>query len=343
MVAQIRTSSHTLTTVQALEERPYEFDFFSVLRYIECLHPDKPRLGEAARPMDEPIRLSQEPSLAFAPSTLATFKAGDQSHPHRLATYFFGVFGPNGPLPLHLTEYAKDREYNEDDPTFRRFVDIFHHRLLLLFYRAWADANPATSLDRAAPRRFDGYLGSISGVGSEAFRDRDALPDEAKFYFAGLLGVKTRPVKALLAMLGEFLEVPFRLQQYVGEWMNLASEDWCRLGAEQSESRLGFDIVLGRSVWSCQHKFRLVCGPVSFEKFKRLLPRQDSLAKLRDLVRSYLGDEFKWDLNLLLVARDVPGLRLGISGELGWTSWLGERQVEVDADDVVVHPTVALN
>lgn len=343
MVAKVRTSTDTLSALHAIEEKPYEFDFFSVLRYLECLHADKPRLGEATRPIDEPVRVTQDPSLAFAPSTLASFKAGDGSTPHRLSAYFFGLYGPHGPLPLHLTEYAHDRELNYDDPTFRRFTDIFHHRLMLLFYRAWANANPAPSLDRPEPRRFDTYVGSLFGLASEGVRHRDAMPDDAKLYLSGLFGLKTRPASALVALLKEFLELPFELREFVGTWLRLPHENWSKLGSSPTTSTLGVDTLLGNSVWACQHRFRIVCGPIGYADFKRLLPGRDSLKKLRDLVRNYLGDEFEWDLNLLLFAAQVPSLRLGQSGELGWTTWLGERHTSTDADDVIISPTTAVN
>jgi type VI secretion system protein ImpH len=97
-------------------------------------------------------------------------------------------------------------------------------------------------------------------------------------------------------------------------------------------------VVLGSHVWTCQNRFRLLCGPLPFADFKRLLPRADSLKKLRDLVRNYLGDEFDWDLNLVLFADEVPEVRLGQSGDLGWTTWLGKRQSTADATEVIVNP-----
>lgn len=338
MVGKSRTSADAVATLQAIEERPFEFDFFAVLRRLECLHPDKPRFGEGARPVDEPVRLTQEPSLAFAPSALASFRAAAGSEPHRLTEYFFGLFGPHGPLPLHMTEYAKDRELNADDPSFRRFADIFHHRMLLLFYRAVANASPATSLDRPASGRFDAYVGSIFGIAGSELRSRDAVPDSAKLHLAGLLSLKTRPAVALAALLNSFIQLPFRVVEFFGAWMKLATVDWSMLGTRLRPSTLGSDTVLGSSVWTCQNRFRLVCGPVPFEAFSRLLPGRESLTKLRDLVRNYLGDEFEWDLNLVLVANEVPQLELGVAGELGWTTWLGQRRSAADAADVIVNP-----
>ncbi|TDJ36360.1 MAG: type VI secretion system baseplate subunit TssG, partial [Gammaproteobacteria bacterium] len=109
MGTQAGTSADTLKFLRELEESPYRHDFFMALRRLESMYPDMPRFGQGARPIDEPIRLGQEPSMAFAPSALASFRAGDKDRPHKLSGFFFGLFGPNGPLPLHLTEYARDR------------------------------------------------------------------------------------------------------------------------------------------------------------------------------------------------------------------------------------------
>ena len=341
MDTQVGTSADTLKFLRELEESPYRFDFFMALRRIESIHADKPRLGEGVRPMDEPIRLGQEPSLAFAPSALAAFTAGDKDRPHRLQNFFFGLFGPNGPLPLHLTEFARDRERHERDPTFRRFADIFHHRLLLLFYRAWANAQPTVSLDRAARRRVDTYVGSVFGLGAPEFRGRDNVPDEAKLHMAGRFALQTKCAEGLLAVLEEFLHLPFRIAEFIGEWLRLSSRDWLRLGAMGSACALGKGTVIGRSVWNCQHKFRIICGPLRLEEFKRLLPGGPSLTRLRDTVRGFVGFGLDWDLNLVLARADVPRLCLGVSGELGWTAWLGERKTTTDADDVIIRPNIA--
>jgi type VI secretion system protein ImpH len=341
METQAGTSADTLKFLRELEESPYRHDFFMALRRLECMHPDKPRFGRGARPIDEPVRLGQEPSMAFAPSAIASFEAGSKDRPHKMSGFFFGLFGPNGPLPLHLTEFARDRERNENDPTFRGFADIFHHRLLMLFYRAWADAQPTVSLDRETSRRIDTYVGSVFGIGAPEFRNRDSVPDNARLHMAGRLALQTKPAEGLLAILQDFFRLPFQIVEYVGEWLRLSRNDWMRLGAVGSAGALGKDAVIGSSVWNCQHKFRIVCGPLQLDDFTQLLPGGDSLRRLRDTVRGYIGFSVDWDLNLVLASADVPQLSLGKSGVLGWTTWLGERQSTEDADDIIIRPNVA--
>ncbi len=94
---------------EQLGRAPHAFDFFQALRRLECEHRDRPRIGAGLRPGDDPVRLGQPPYLNFAGSTVSSFAAGTGGRPWRLAVNFFGLLGPNGPLPLHLTEYARDR------------------------------------------------------------------------------------------------------------------------------------------------------------------------------------------------------------------------------------------
>ncbi len=344
MAGANRATSEAVELVRALEEAPYKFNFFQAMRLIEAGNPGLERVGKAHRPSREPVRLGQEPSLAFAPSMLASFQPGKDDSADYLAGYFFGMFGPNGPLPLHLTEYARDRELLANDKTFRAFADIFHHRMMSLFYRAWAEARPTVQMDRPDQDQFAKYVGSIFGMGTPGLRDRDALDDHAKLYMAGRLSQQARPAEGLQAMLEELFLVPMTVEQYVGEWMSLPAEARMELGKSPAVATLGETATLGERVWGSQHKFRIVCGPLDGKDFRRFLPGEKSLAKLCSTVRNYVGDELDWELRLLLLGKDTPTAKLGEFGQLGWTSWIGEKKSDQPADDVVLHPMgLALN
>lgn len=337
MAGSNRASTKAVELLAELGSNPHRFEFYAAMRLLDALHPELPRLGRASRPAQEPIRLGQEPSLAFAASMLAGFEARTPEAADRLDVNFFGMFGPNGPLPLHLTEYARDRDRHEHDPTFRRFADVFHHRMLSLFYRAWADAQPAISLDRSDDDRYFGYLGSLIGLGSPSAWDRDELPDHARVYLAGLLSMQNRPAEGLRSAVEEYLRVPVSLEEFVGEWLDLPEMNYLRLGISEQACLLGVTTTAGARTWYRQGRIRIVCGPLDFDDFTRLLPSGSSLARLNALVRSYAGDELEWELQLLLEVVDVPSIRLGVAGQLGWTTWLGTRMSDNDADDVVIH------
>ena len=80
-------------------------------------------------------------------------------------------------------------------------------------------------------------------------------------------------------------------------------------------------------------------GPLNLDQFERVLPGGESLRRLVALVRNYIGDQLNWDVNLVLKKQEVPDLRLGQSGYLGWTSWLTPRPGEHDADDAIFDPS----
>ena len=109
MDANLGHETDALNFLSAVSREPYRYDFYQTLRRVECLYPARPRWGTALRPVDEPLRLGQEPELAFAPSPLASLDPGANGAPPRLHVRLFGLLGPNGPLPIHLTEYARHR------------------------------------------------------------------------------------------------------------------------------------------------------------------------------------------------------------------------------------------
>src|SRR6056297_2073854 len=84
--------------LEKLQKAPYSFDFFQALRLLERAFPDAPRLGQSVRIADEPVRLSQEPSLKFAPAAVAGFGPAGDSRRNQLRVHFFGLCGPNGAL-----------------------------------------------------------------------------------------------------------------------------------------------------------------------------------------------------------------------------------------------------
>lgn len=317
----------------ALHQRPWQFSFYQALRRLEASHRDRPRLGRSARPAQDPVRLAQEPSVQFAPATLAGWEDRADGPP-RLSVHFFGLFGPHGPLPLHLTEYARDRTRHHRDPTFARFADLFHHRALSLFYRAWANARPAISFDRPETDRFALYVGALAGLGTEALRDRDAMPDLTKLHFAGLLAGQTRHAEGLAAILSAFFQMKVRVETFVGAWLALPPRDGTRLGAGAGTAALGGTALLGARIWSRQHKFRLVFGPLSLADYLRLLPGGTSFHRLIPIVRNYAGDTLVWDVNLILRREEVPPMRLGQQGRLGWTTWLMPRNAPQDAGEL---------
>lgn len=327
-------------TERRIERAGAGMDFYQALRLLENAHPDKPRIGASLRPRDDAVRFGQDPSLGFEHGALAGVRPASGAMRPRLTVNFTGLLGANGPLPLHITEYARERMRNHRDSTLVAFLDVFHHRMVSLFYRARASADPATSLDRPDSDRFGDYVGSLFGVGTPALRGRDEISDFAKLHFAGLMANARRPASGLVAILQAYFGAPVELEQFVGHWMPIPPEAQGRMGAPDRGNRLGVSTVLGTRVWDRQHKFRLVIGPLDYAAYRRMLPGGASLRRLVDWVNGYAGLALDWDLRLVLRREEVPRLALG-GRQLGWTTWLASGPAARDARQLLINPAHA--
>ncbi len=325
MASTDRIADRRLALLSALESTPWAFDFYQALRRVESLHPELPRLGEALRASDEPVRLGQQVELSFAPSNVALVRPGPGGRP-RISVRFLGLFGPQGPMPTHLTEFTRERERAYNDPTLARFADMFHHRLLLLFYRAWRQAQPTASRDRPTLDRFMVYLGSLVGTASPAFAGRDSISDESKRHFAGHLSRGVKSADSLASILSAYFDFPVVVRQFAARWMRLPVSEQTRLGL--GGAALGQSAVAGSRVFDAQHHVELRLGPMSLADYESVLPPGGSHHKLRDWVRMFTCEEFFVHALLQLDATQVPALRLGSAERLGWTTWLGRRAAD---------------
>ena len=321
-----------------LEGQVARMDFFQVLRLIENANLLLPRIGTSLRPRDDAVRFGQDPQLIFHESALASFKRADGEGRARLAVNFFGLLGANGPMPVHITEYVRDRLRHGGDATLLAFLDVFHHRMLSLFYRARATAEPTISLDRPDGDRFSVFVGSMFGIGAPALRERDAIGDFAKLHFAGLLANKARPAAGLVTILREYFKLPIQVEQFVGHWMKMPDEIHSRMGGFDNSNRLGSSMVLGKSVWDCQHKFRIVIGPVGYDDYRRFMPGGESMQRLLAWVKNYVGLTLDWDVRLVLQKEEMPPLRLGGATRMGWSTWLASAPPLRNPDQMLINP-----
>lgn len=330
-----RSRPDHLTHLERLQEAPERHHVFHAFRVLEAAYRDKPRIGNSRRPREDAVRFGQEAELSFPPSTLAAFRPPDGSGPGRVTNRFFGLFGPQGPLPLHLTEFARDRARHFRDRTFVAFADMLTHRMMSLLYRAWRTGQPAPSFDRGDNDSFERKIAAVSGYRNEAMRGADAFPDLAKRHFTGILAQGPKNAEGLVSILSSFFTAPVAVEQFVGSWLELEPDDRWQLGARAA---LGRTTSIGDSVWSRSAKFRLRIGPLPLGDYERLLPGGASLERLRSIVRSYVGDGLDWDVNLILKAGEQPDPILGAEVRLGQTSWLGAARKGADADDLYLEP-----
>ena len=326
----------TDSLIAKLAEKPFAFDFYAAVRRVQSGSLGLPRIGRSLSPSQDPLRFAQSPALDFAPATLESVERKDPTRPPTLYSRHFGLFGPNGPLPLCLTEYAHDRLRHYKDGTFTAFCNVFHHRLLSFFFRAWADAHKTVDLDRPDDRCWSQFVGSLFGLGMESLLGRESVPDRAKLYFAGRLAQQNRNAEGLEAIIADFFGVPTAVHTFIGRWLNLPPGSTCKLGDSPSTGAVGASVIVGSRVWTCQLHFRLRMGPMKLADFERLLPVGGAFRRLCDWVRHYTGDQYSWDTQMVLAKDEVPVTQMGWAGRLGWTTWLKTKPFEHDADDLIL-------
>ncbi|KIN70272.1 Type VI secretion protein, VC A0111 family [Sulfitobacter noctilucae] len=343
MATNKRVGSDTLSHFDKLVEDPEKHHIFQAMRVIDAAYPDAPRLGDARRPREDRVRLGQEAELAFPPSTISSFKPGVGKLPGKLLNRFFGMFGPHGPLPLHLTEYARNRQRNQRDHTIVAFANMLTHRMMSLFYRAWRSGQPAASFDREDDE-FERRVAAVAGFRGDAMQERDAMPDLSRRHFAAYMAQNSKNPDGLKSFLSAFFDVQVELEQFVGCWLQLEPDDRWEMG---SMARLGQTASIGNKVWSRTAKFRLRIGPLDRERYDRFLPGNEGFSRLEAIVRSYVGDSLDWDVQLILKGEDVPRAVLGGTTRLGQSSWVDMKKDDdtprPDAGDLFLAPATNLS
>jgi type VI secretion system protein ImpH len=308
---------------------PFRFDFLSVIRELERSAPNKPRVGDSSVVAEDVVTLGQDPYLEFPASNISNYEPTASGIP-RLMTRFLGFFGPQGALPLNTTVEAYTWSTStKHDQSFARFTDIFATRFQQLFFRAWADARPLVQHDRPKQDRFIRFLGSVAGIGSDAFAERDSVEDIAKIPFAGLTGSVVKSASRLRQLIRGVFKVEADIEERIGSWLTFEPGDQMALGT--AGSSLGVDTFLGGRAYSINEKVRIAIRTNSLEQYRSFLPSGDLSERLADLVFYYLGHRYEFDVQLALPARLAPPSRLGVSGELGWTSWIAPKTAEADA------------
>ena len=326
---------------QTLVEHPYGFDFFQAVRLLGLILPDRPDVGTSAKPSEEVVRFKARQSLEFPASAIHALDI--ESDPARMVVAFMGLTGFEGVLPHHYTEHIIARAGSRDF-AMAEFLDLFNHRLISLFYRAWEKHQLPAAYHKAAARKerpdaFTGYLFDFIGMGTGGLRGRLAIPDEALLRYAGLFAQFPRSASVLRGILRDHFGVPVEVEQFDGAWRLLEMDELCNLDDRDIRNQLGVGAIAGDGVWDPQARFRIRLGPVSLTRFAWFLPGTGAVRELDDITRLYVGEVLHFEWQVVLEAAEVPWCTLGDDAEpgprLGWCAWLKTEEFEADPADAV--------
>lgn len=378
----------------------FEFDFFQALKLLDAMSEERP--ADSVDPIDRlagAIRIRALPSLAFPASSIHRIgRPGswdgdtrtDPDHPllPAVTLNFFGLTGPNGPLPIEYTDLLNRLAFMGgvaplERTALRDWLDIFNHRLGLMLYAAWEkyrfpvryaqfarlkrtwDERPADAPRRLppAPDPFTRSVLSLVGLGAPSLQQRlrvdppearaddersqplARIDDLALLHYAGLLSRRVPTAIGLQILLSDYFGVGVKIEELTGQWLTFNPSTPTNLGPE-GQGRLGRNTIAGERVWDASSRFRVVLGPLRYVQFVEFLPdpipvpRRKGFFLLSQLVRLYVGAEFDFDVQLVLLGSEVPDCSIqevreeDLGVRLGWNTWL-PKSVPPDAVDDV--------
>jgi type VI secretion system protein ImpH len=341
-----------------LQNEPQRIPFFQAVRLLSAASRGRERVGRHADPSHEAVRFRTPTSIEFPPSEVAGLEEPARAGaPPEMTVAFMGMTGPQGALPASYTELLIERRRYRDTALWS-FLDIFTHRFVSLFYRAfekyrlpvaWEQEAFRPGVGPAARARpggagvgaadldtFTEALYAFVGLSTKGLRGRLAVRDETLIFHSGLAAQRPRSAVAVEQVLASHFDMPVKVVPFIPQWMPLADDALTRMGL--ANSRLGMDVVCGSRIQVRQSKFRLRLGPLPLDRFEEMLPKGAGARPLVELTRFLVGMELDFEVQPLLRKRDVPACRMGGPGpppRLGFTTWISSGTSRRDAEDVV--------
>lgn len=323
---------------QDLLDEPYNYQFFQAVRLLERVFENKKTVGRDALPHEEVVRFRSRIALEFPSSEIHQLAPRkDESVPTlEMIVNFMGMIGVSGVLPTHYTELVLDRIRHRDTAMWE-FLDIFTHRSVSMFYRAWAKYRFPIDYERGSDD-FTSNLFDFAGFGTLGLRGRMDVRDESMLPYAGLIAQRPHSVNAIENIVEDYFGIGASIEVFHGQWLQLSRQDLTRIGTQKNT--LGKNTIAGTRVWDQQSKFRLKLGPLPVDKFFAFLPGASGHKALKSIVDLMVGFEFDYDAKLCLDKKQVPKTILTTRAMrrpmLGWTSFLKTLPSEHDDEQLVL-------
>jgi type VI secretion system protein ImpH len=337
--------------LKQLFDEPWRFEYSQAMRVLMRNSQHGTTGDPADRRFDverEPARVGANPTMGFPASDIQSLEPIADTEMRKMVVNFLGLTGPSAVLPHPYTEFIIERTMDRDQSP-AAFLDIFNHRMAMLFYYAWERYRAPAVYERNPDHDlFRRMLLSFAGLGTEqitAGLSRDPatglrnLPDDFFATYAPLLAIQPRSASALETLLRDYFGVPVEVVQFVGTWYQLDEESTTRFRGDASESeRMGHGVVVSEEYWSQESMVRLRIGPLKLASFRRFLRGGPDFARLGEICRFFARDEMVFEVQLILDRAEVPATTLEDEGgsQLGWTTWAKTEPFIEHAEDVII-------
>jgi type VI secretion system protein ImpH len=308
--------------IEAMQTRGKSFGFFQAVQLLHRLRPDAVPVGEHGPAHQEPVHFHHDPALTFSASDVSSIEVSPDGHePPILTTTFLGLTGAASPLAMHFSEEVIAAE-NNDEHSLRGFYDLWHHRVLSLFFRAWKKYRFSAGFHADLGDVFSRRALSLVGIDASGAAPERGLPPSVQLSLAPLLAMRTRSARALRIVVQRmFPGMDVSIEQFVVRRALIDTDDRVRLGVRNTQ--LSTNLTLGAHCVDRSGRFRLVLGPMSREASEDFVPGGRHFARLRDVVGQFTRGVLECELELQVAEGDSGRFQLGGAGAvLGVTTQL---------------------
>lgn len=296
-----------------LPQDAWRYNLFQALRLLEARLPGGARLGEQGPASAERIRLRPSTSLGFQSNEVVDIDiiehAGRESVA-RVTTNLPGLYGVGSPLPRSYPHRILLED--EELPQQRDFLDLIHHRLFSIWYRAWRQYHYEQCFQADGKDLLSRALLDWLGVSDKDSIDTIGIEPLRLLRYLGLFAQKTRPVQGLVFLFEEELALPVHIEQLPARFVTLRPDKWCRLSADPRKGgALGRDLILGAQRLDRMGGLRVHVGPVAYRTLLALWPGGELLHRVVALCRYYLRQPLDLQLRVSVPRSEVPQARFG--------------------------------
>lgn len=301
--------THTIVRKSLLED-VCGFNFFKAVHLLEGYAGGK-RLGKRLSPGEDPVRFRVKPGFAFPASDILSIQNGNANPDPVMTVNFMGLVGPQGVLPHWYNAHAQELNQKKDF-AFTDFLDLFHHRLLSLFYLAWKKYRLPENYLPDGSDAISQILAGFIGMGDQV---QKADPDFTKktkrrlIYFAGIVSRNIPTTETVETIIANATGIPVHVKQFVERMIPIHEQDKTCLG--KANSTLKKDALCGGKIRDVASFFSVELGPMSWGKYLSFQPRSQNLALVRKLIAFIVGLEYEFDIHLIIKGQEIPSLQLG--------------------------------
>ena len=317
--------------INELIENAHQLDFYKAVFVIENqlkgAYSEYRHVGYDCHPNMELVQFSSVQKLGFPGNSVSKIESNgysDNLHQVKMHISFMGLTGCSGALPQFYTELVLQR-IRYKDTAMRDFYDMFNHRLISMYYRAWKKYKQPLSYVKAHIDNdpYTNILALLSGG--------DQLHH---LHCSGLFNRKIRNATDLQQLLKYYLDCDIEINQMVGQWCEIKPKEQTRLASvdsfEGQNAQLGIDSMLGKKVWDLGSQVDVIVICNNKYQAKQFLPQGKLYQIATTILKDYLGHAIKYRLQVNTTFEDLTISSMSENKiKLGSNSFLAVRESQI--------------